>query len=146
MNRLIKNITGRLSNAKNCEMKCIYLCIYLCNRHEFSIQTALQHKVLGGPDEHSLPSALRYGPDGTKQLRHLWRKHSNHVNHLFTWNPAIARKTSPNLLLHNGVSLEQIRHEQSIILITINIHESHWEHRPISSSVIFMIWCSIQNA
>lgn len=45
--------------------------MYLCNGHELSIQTAFQNKVLCGPDEHTLPSALCYSPDGTKQLRHL---------------------------------------------------------------------------
>lgn len=52
----------------------IILCNHLCNRNELSIQTALQNKVLGGPDEYSFSSALCYGPDGTKQLRDLRRK------------------------------------------------------------------------
>jgi len=62
-----------------------YYYIYLCNRDELSVQTALQNKVFGGADEHRLPSALCDGPDWTKQLRHLWRKHNHHVNHPFTF-------------------------------------------------------------
>lgn len=49
----------------------ILVCLYLCYRDKLSIQTALQDKVLGGPDEYRLSSAFRYGPDGAKQLRHL---------------------------------------------------------------------------
>lgn len=49
----------------------ILVCLYLCNRDKLSIQTALQDKVLGGPNKYRLSSAFRYGPDGTKQLRHL---------------------------------------------------------------------------
>lgn len=45
--------------------------LYLCDRDKLSIQTALQDKVLGGPDEHCLSSALCYGSDGAKQLGHL---------------------------------------------------------------------------
>lgn len=69
--------------------------MYLCNGHELSIQTAFQNKVLCGPDEHTLPSALCYSPDGTKQLRHLWRKSSDHAQHRFTWDlTAASGKTS----------------------------------------------------
>lgn len=63
--------------------------LYLCDRDKLSIQTALQDKVLGGPDEHRLSSALRYGPDGTKQLGHLQttpaqpptRENNHHFSH-----------------------------------------------------------------
>lgn len=104
---------------------CVILFIYLCNRNKFSIQIALQNKVLRGPDEDSLPSALCYGPDGTKQLRHL-RK----VLLLITFcSPAIqhaAEQTSTNVLLHNVISSEQIRHERfrraQAHFILCNIH------------------------
>lgn len=93
------------------EYECIVLCIYLCNRNKFSIQTALQNKVLSGPDEHGLPSALCDGPDGTKQLRHL-RK----ILLITICSPAIQhlpQQASTNVLLHNVLSSEQIRHERS---------------------------------
>lgn len=45
--------------------------IYLSDGYEFSIQAALQNKVLGGADEDGFPSALCYGSDWTEKLKNL---------------------------------------------------------------------------